>query len=432
MIPIICNFLYFLIFPSVLFYYYSRCCFITFRWHRCLVYSAVAIGIGMLELSGISGIMLITLKILFLALCGVLLLKQKGIKSIILASLMISILSLTDGLTRSLSFWIVSSLPPQSYVLLKYMDIAEISLSVTFFTITFWVILKFFADWMKILNQTVLLLLAIPLFFIALTEEIVSVYLYGDTVIWDNLNGLTFPLLNNAELTILHLFAYIGMWSILFVFQKTYRSIQSEQIINLLNTQAQEQETYVRETQTRYDQTRSFRHDIKNHFIVLKELLANNEVEKAHAYLCKLDQTSTSLSYPIHTGHLFVDVLLGSKLKIAEENQIQIKCKMEIPPICIIEDIDWCILLSNAIDNAINANLVIASDKRYLYIHSRLKSNLFVLHIENSCEADTRYPVFGIGFTNIAAVIEKYKGAMEIETSDGVFKIDVLFAISQH
>lgn len=233
------------------------------------------------------------------------------------------------------------------------------------------------------------------------------------------------------EFLLLHLLAYFGMWSILWAFERLIRSMQQEQTIQLLELQTQAQETYVREAKAHYEQTRSFRHDIKNHFIVLKELLSRGDLQKASAYLAPLDEAADSLSVPVHCNNAVVDVLLGSKWMAAQQHGIDTQCELKLPAGGAIWDMDWCILLANAVDNAISANQSPEIPRRYLRISGREKGNLFLLHLENSCAPSATTPVYGVGLNNIAAVVEKYHGQMDLESANGRFQLDILLVLSQ-
>lgn len=432
MVSTITDILYFLIFPNILFYYYSRCFNLEFKWHWSFIYTILSYSMSMCEITNIlPEIVVLFLKIILLAICGNLFLKQNIAGAINISSLVISSFYLTNGFTQSVSYWIVQNLNRKYVFILEYIDTLKYILSIILFIFTFWLFFKFSVDTIKNLGNLKLFISTVPLIFISLVEQTVSTFIYGNTVIYDTDNGLIFPSVNNINLILLHIFAYIGMWSTLIAFQKIVESIQNQHNIELLEIQTQEQQTYIHEAQARYQQTRAFRHDIKNHFVVLKQLLSNGDIEKANIYLSNLDEIAVNICCPIHTKNAVVDVLLGSKLIVAKQKQINTEWEIEIPTNCQIENIDWCIILANAVDNAIEANNDVDISKRYINIYSKLKGNIFLIHIENSCKSVGRKPVYGIGLSNISNVVHKYNGQMDIESKDEIFKLDILLIISQ-
>lgn len=422
---------YFFLVPNTLFYFYSRCCFKPYVWYQGVAYTVLSGGLIMLNLSvGLPSFVLLSLKVCLLAICGRQFLKQGNVRAFSLATLVISVDYLANGLMQSVAFGVADLLSPVQNMVFKYMDFIQ-HLSGLFFLIgTFFLILKFFPSSLERLHPFAWVLLAIPLLFISMVEQIVSASLYGTTVVWDSERGIVYPVVNHGEMILLHVFAWIGMGSTLVAFQKLVAALHNEQIIELLKLQAQAQADYALEAQARYNQTRAFRHDVKNHFMVLKELLSSRDLEEANAYLTKLESSSEALSFPVQTNHVVVDALLGSKLAVAKQSGIQITCEIKIPSDCRIQDLDWCILLANAIDNAIEASRLLDVDCRAVRLYGEQKGNLYFLQIENACTPDTEIPIYGIGLSNIAAVVQRYEGEMEIEAADEKFRLTILLVTS--
>ena len=59
--------------------------------------------------------------------------------------------------------------------------------------------------------------------------------------------------------------------------------------ISLLEQQEHSLNQYVEEAKARYDRTKSFRHDIRNHMAVVKKLLQSGKLEEAVTYMEDLD-----------------------------------------------------------------------------------------------------------------------------------------------
>ncbi len=89
---------------------------------------------------------------------------------------------------------------------------------------------------------------------------------------------------------------------------------------------------------------------------------------------------------------------------------------------------DWCILLSNALDNAIKACQEVPEEERYIHMSSRKKGNFYLLTVENSCSRELeKAPEDGIGLSNIRAVAEKNHGTVENTAFDGTYRLQLLF-----
>lgn len=138
--------------------------------------------------------------------------------------------------------------------------------------------------------------------------------------------------------------------------------------MHLLEQQTQNQEVYVREAKLRYEQTRSFRHDIKNHLLILHQLIKDGKSNEANEYLENMEVVSDALSFSAQTGNDAVDALLNSKFSVAAHKEISIHCSIHIPKQSYIADMDWCIVLSNALDNAISASEAVSEQDRWIHL----------------------------------------------------------------
>lgn len=216
----------------------------------------------------------------------------------------------------------------------------------------------------------------------------------------------------------------------LYAYQRLCHSLQAQVTLQSLAQAAQTQKVYIAEAQMRYEQTKAFRHDIKNHLSVLGGLLNNGRLEESIAYLQTLETVSSSLSFPHQTGNPVVDILLGEKLGMAEANGITIDVYLILPKPCGIDDFDLCVIFANALDNAINACRSI-EETRLIRIRGERQGDFYMLEFENTC-SDEPLPPAGTGLSNIKAVAEKYHGAVLAEKSGGQFTLNVLLNISLH
>ena len=188
--------------------------------------------------------------------------------------------------------------------------------------------------------------------------------------------------------------------------------------LDSLTQAARVQKIYIAEAQMRYERTKGFRHDIKNHLSVLGGLLNSERWEEGKAYLQKLEKASV------------VDILLGEKLGMAKAKGIATKLSLILPKPCGIDDLDLCVIFANALDNAIEACQSVNGEKS-IQITGERQGDFYRLTIKNTC-LDEPLPPAGIGLSNIRAIAEKYYGAMLIEKEGDCFSLHVLLDISLH
>ena len=230
----------------------------------------------------------------------------------------------------------------------------------------------------------------------------------------------------HSTLLILQVMGLAALLCTLYAYRHLCQGFQAQAELQSLTQAARAQRVYIAEAQARYGQTRSFRHDIKNHLSVLDGLLRSGKLAEGREYLKKLETISESLSFPYQTGNPVVDILLGEKLGLAKE--IAAEVSLVLPKPCGIDDFDLCVLFANALDNAITACR--SSDgAKSIRISGKQQGDFYMLIFENTCSGKP-VPPAGTGLSNIRTVAEKYHGAVLTEKSGGRFCLSVLLNAS--
>ena len=111
---------------------------------------------------------------------------------------------------------------------------------------------------------------------------------------------------------------------------------------------------------------------------------------------------------------------------------IDVDCSLLLPYPCTVRDIDFGIILSNALDNAIHACRDVGGGaEKYIRVSGRIQGDFVLMEVENSfCGKGPAGR--GTGLSNIKAVAEKYQGAMSIKTQGTSFSLSVLLVIPRH
>ena len=230
----------------------------------------------------------------------------------------------------------------------------------------------------------------------------------------------------HGTLLLLQVMGLAALLCTLYAYRQLCKGFQAQAELQSLTQAARAQKVYITEAQARYEQTKSFRHDIKNHLSVLDGLLKNGTLEEGRDYLRKLETVSEALSFPYQTGNPVVDILLGEKLGLAKE--IAAEVSLVLPKPCGIDDFDLCVLFANALDNAITACR--ANDgAKAIRIGGKRQGDFYMLTFENTC-SNKPVPPAGTGLSNIKAVAEKYHGALMTEKNGRQYYLSVLLNLS--
>ncbi len=212
---------------------------------------------------------------------------------------------------------------------------------------------------------------------------------------------------------------------------------EHEQIAELLEKQLDSQAEYYRKINRIYGELRSFRHDFKNHLICLRGLIAEDKTDEALEYMNGIEDMSYTEKRNYDTGNIIADALLNDKSEKAERINTHLVFSGYIPTMGI-SSVDLCTLLSNAIDNAIDAcekdktmrykKIKINSDFKQGYFFFSVENPIFEqVHINKKNNIDTTKDnknIHGFGLANIVKVTEKYHGDTKLSATDDKFTLE--------
>lgn len=177
-------------------------------------------------------------------------------------------------------------------------------------------------------------------------------------------------------------------------------------------------------------------HDFKNHLIVLEMLIEEGQQERTREYVRSLMSLTSKGQNTIITDHPVIDALLNEKLNEASSKNISVKYEVCQLKNSFVEDTDWCILLANLLDNAIEACDKLTED-RYLqikitempcgilinvinsYLEVKKKQGKMVTTKTNSLE-------HGLGLRSVSHTVRKYRGELQCKEETDRFIVTVI------
>lgn len=260
---------------------------------------------------------------------------------------------------------------------------------------------------------------AVPLLLVFLVSSMAAHSFYGNIV--TVVPGGVPPVSTHLPILLMQLLGLSSVFCILHIYQK----------LSLLASQNRLQKQYTAKTLLLWNSTKALRHDMKNHAAVIRGLLEKGDTASAQAYAGALDAAAAGLSPSFQTNRPVCDVLLNEKAALAEQCGISFRVGFQVPAACSVADFDFCILLANALDNAIHAcEMLPPGTARFIRLSSHMQGDFLLISMENSCLGTPRiHP--GTGLSNIRQAAKKYGGTVTFSAKDSVFHLDILLNISQ-
>lgn len=215
------------------------------------------------------------------------------------------------------------------------------------------------------------------------------------------------------------------------------RIIQKENELLLVRDEMLRQN--YQELEYRLEQTRGLTHDIKNHFLILKEYEKTKNYEAIHDYLQEMEKNYEDVAVYTWTGNRIVDCILEQKKEYSKKKEIQFL--IEAIPIkeWKLNDSELCSVFGNLLDNAIEACERIKEDSRSIKIQIEKHGRMIFVRIQNtiaqkplmkngrSVSDKTDKKLHGYGLRNVERIIKKYEGEITYRTSNKMFEVSITF-----
>lgn len=204
---------------------------------------------------------------------------------------------------------------------------------------------------------------------------------------------------------------------------------QTQEILNLQVTQAVREIAVLRES---HQKSSTYRHDLRHHMQYLLSCIKNDRPNQAQAYIQKICSEIESAKIIVFCENEAANLIFSAFSRRAKSQGIAISIQAAIPQDIPISESDWCILLSNALENALHAcqKLTKKGLSSSIDVTAYEKNGKMFLQAANSCEENiafshgipvTTNPGHGIGVRSICAIIEHYGGIYSFSVENGLF-----------
>lgn len=191
-----------------------------------------------------------------------------------------------------------------------------------------------------------------------------------------------------------------------------------------------------RQISENYNQQRKQEHEYRNQLLVLEELVRNRRLDKLEDYLSKLESQPGLQGDYFDANHVIVNAILNTKYREAREKGIVLVVKLNDLSQLRIGDEDLVIILSNLLNNAIEAcescqnkriklKLVKEKDRTVISVINTFETEPVLSGGEYQTVKENK-TAHGIGIRNVKETVGKYNGFCVIKHSEGVFRFIIV------
>lgn len=195
--------------------------------------------------------------------------------------------------------------------------------------------------------------------------------------------------------------------------------------------------------QARYDslqaaieQTRQARHDMRHHFHILQGLAAQENWDHLAKYLDEAQGRIPAVELEL-CKNTAVDGVAGYFSALYREHHIPLTFELDLPPQLPVPETDLCCVLSNLLENAMEAGLKTAPERQQTKVQAHVHADhMVLLSVENAYDGKIREkngvflsskrPGEGVGLQAVRHTAEKTGGYSRFHFEDGMFTANVI------
>lgn len=180
-------------------------------------------------------------------------------------------------------------------------------------------------------------------------------------------------------------------------------------------------------------------HDLKHQIEILRK---EQDPEKRNAFLNQMENEIKQYELQNKTGNNVLDTVLTSKSLYCDNHGITLTSVVDGKLLDFMDTMDICSIFGNALDNAIESVIKLEDkEKRLIHVTVSQQKSFLMIRVENYFEGGLEYAkgqlestkkekaFHGYGIKSIRYTVNKYDGAVDIDTKDNWFNLKILIPL---
>ena len=274
-----------------------------------------------------------------------------------------------------------------------------------------------------------LLLGAVPLFY----------YLFDYiTTVWTDV------LYSGAEWAVQFIPSTVSIFYFVFVilyYTETQKQASAQRDRDMLASQLQMAKTEFATLRQLQESSAVYRHDMRHHFSFLQSLANEGNLEGIQEYL-KVSQSDIDRITPVrYCENEPANLILAAFAKKAVQKGVHLVVKAEIPASIPLSDTEFCSLLSNSLENAMEAAAAsdLSSNNKIVLFEARVSRNNLLISTENPYTGNIQMregiPLssidhHGYGTRAIASIVQSHGGSVLFEAEGNEFHLKMAIPLN--
>lgn|GEM_PF-2812358 len=221
---------------------------------------------------------------------------------------------------------------------------------------------------------------------------------------------------------------------VLFLYSLFFSMIREYEGKKLMMQQMDMHKKHLEESTETYDDMLRLRHELKNHVFYMNSLLEQRQYANLAHYFKQVYQQEYTIDL-IESGNNTMNAILNQKAVYAKAKGIPLTISAAVPQTLDIEASHVCAVISNLLDNAIEAceqlsapdiSITVRQKGRYLHIACKNTVAFDVIKENGALMTTKKSSQHGIGLQVVRNIVNAYDGMIDFHMENLVFVVTVM------
>lgn len=303
-----------------------------------------------------------------------------------------------------------------------------IVLTNTLYLVTAYILTRFFHDKIKLKKEEyIIIIIFYIIFLIVVLLSIAMSRNVNFSLIWQKTFLILDMLMFIANIIVLKMIFHIN--------QQNHYEMENA----LLYMQITQQEKRIREEEKNYREVQLLRHDLKRYLVTYRQLLQEGKYEVIEADIDKILGKRLNTNHCVYTENTILNAVICEKMEQCSIKNIKIEVQVNADK--DMDSIEYGVVLSNLLDNAIEAEEQEKEENRYICLNIGVEQNMIHLVVSNYISESVlqnnalletskkNKQLHGIGLRGVKEFVNNKEGEIEIFEENHMFVVHICVCV---
>lgn len=303
-----------------------------------------------------------------------------------------------------------------------------IVLTNTLYLVTAYILTRFFHDKIKLKKEEYIIIIIYYIIFLIVVLLSIAMSRNVDfSLIWQKTFLILDMLMFIANIIVLKMIFHIN--------QQNHYEMENA----LLYMQITQQEKRIREEEKNYREVQLLRHDLKRYLVTYRQLLQEGKYEVIEADIDKILGKRLNTNHCVYTENTILNAVICEKMEQCSIKNIKIEVQVNADK--DMDSIEYGVVLSNLLDNAIEAEEQEKEENRYICLNMGVEQNMIHLVVsnyiaesvlQNNALLETskkNKQLHGIGLRGVKEFVNNKEGEIEIFEENHMFVVHICVCV---